>query len=457
MEKQEEAGDFFNATQNFLTWLKKQGATVNDKIRIVDFRNLDKGRAVIAHENVAEDEVLFTIPRQSILTVESSSLQADIRSEISDPWLALILVMVYEYQLGERSAWKPYFDVLPEHFDTLMFWSEVELSWLTGAAVVNKVGKESADATFKEQIVPVIRARTDVFNANMLDDEDLLRLCHRMGSIIMAYAFDIEKPGSEQETGEDGWEEDDEENQSAQKGMVPMADLLNADGDKNNAKLFYEENKVVMRSIKPILAGEEIFNDYGPLPTADLVRRYGYVTPNYAQHDVVEVSLDLIKDSGLPTTSINSKEVDRRAEYLDEQGVLDDGYDIGRASDDEHDQFPEELCIVLNTLTLSSEDFATLQRKSRLPKPTPSEAAASLLTVVINKRLSMYPTSAPVNGNLNESSAKRKAMAEQIITGEKQVLREALQTLQNRYQAASGAEKRTINAEAPANKKLKTG
>lgn len=44
-----------------------------------------------------------------------------------------------------------------------------------------------------------------------------------------------------------------------------------------------------MVALKPIRKGEEIFNDYGPLPRSDLLRRYGYVTDNYKKYDVVEL------------------------------------------------------------------------------------------------------------------------------------------------------------------------
>jgi SET domain-containing protein 6 len=60
-----------------------------------------------------------------------------------------------------------------------------------------------------------------------------------------------------------------------------------------------------MKAIKTIKAGEEIFNDYGEIPRADLLRRYGYVTDNYAPYDVVELSLDqLCSAAGLSDSSI---------------------------------------------------------------------------------------------------------------------------------------------------------
>lgn len=63
-----------------------------------------------------------------------------------------------------------------------------------------------------------------------------------------------------------------------------------------------------MRALKPIRENEEIFNDYGEIPRADLLRRYGYVTENYAPFDVIELSLrDICQTAGLPTDDLESQ------------------------------------------------------------------------------------------------------------------------------------------------------
>lgn len=49
-----------------------------------------------------------------------------------------------------------------------------------------------------------------------------------------------------------------------------------------------------MKALKPIKAGQEVLNDYGPLPRADMLRRYGYITDNYSRYDVVEIPQSLI-------------------------------------------------------------------------------------------------------------------------------------------------------------------
>ncbi len=81
-----------------------------------------------------------------------------------------------------------------------------------------------------------------------------------------------------------------------------------------------------MRSIKPIASGEEILNDYGQIPRSDLLRRYGYVTENYAPYDVVEISthdlLSLFRSSevlhGLyqQLKPLSQEELSQRVSYL---------------------------------------------------------------------------------------------------------------------------------------------
>ena len=64
-------------------------------------------------------------------------------------------------------------------------------------------------------------------------DSTFVQLAHMAGSLIMAYAFDLGKSDdTDEEADEDGFVEDDEED--PEKGMVPLADMLNADADRNN-------------------------------------------------------------------------------------------------------------------------------------------------------------------------------------------------------------------------------
>jgi N-lysine methyltransferase SETD6 len=148
-------------------------------------------------------------------------------------WNSLIVVIIYEYLRKDISPWYCYFKVLPTTFDTLMFWNSAELAELQGSAVLDKIGRAEAEEGWKTNIIPFMKTHPALFPVEEAADSIFVQLAHMAGSLIMAYAFDLGKRDDiEEEADEDGFFEDDEEDPA--KGMVPLADMLNADADKNN-------------------------------------------------------------------------------------------------------------------------------------------------------------------------------------------------------------------------------
>lgn len=152
--------------------------------------------------------------------------------------------MIYEDGLGEKSTWWPYLNILPRDFDTLIYWSSDELAELQGSAVLDKIGKTDADESFKKCLLPLVQQNAEIFGrhaqafAGTDAESALLGLAHRMATLIMAYGFDLEAGSST--SGDEDEDEADGSSQSAyelNKGMVPLADLFNADGDLNNVGL----------------------------------------------------------------------------------------------------------------------------------------------------------------------------------------------------------------------------
>lgn len=183
-----------------------------------------------------------------------------------------------------------------------MFWTSEEIRELQGSAVVHKIGKEAAEQTWSDTILPAMLDHRELFPLPFDNTEArkirLVQLAHTAGSIIMAYAFDIDTDGLD-ESDPDAADahgsdltEDDEDN--AAKGLVPLADMLNADAHRNNARLVHESEWLVMRATTDIKTGDEILNDYGSLPRSDLLRMYGYVSDNYSPFDVVEISANSV-------------------------------------------------------------------------------------------------------------------------------------------------------------------
>jgi len=161
--------------------------------------------------------------------------EGDDEKEPLDPWTSLILVMMYEHLQGDASRWKPYLDVLPRTFDTPIFWSDAELKELEGTCLsVDKIGKQQSDEMLRSRVVPVVEQNSKIFypeGTTELTSQELLDLAHRMGSTIMSYAFDLDNKDEESDNEEDGWVED--RDGITPLGMVPMADILNANAGFN--------------------------------------------------------------------------------------------------------------------------------------------------------------------------------------------------------------------------------
>ncbi|KAI0007353.1 SET domain-containing protein [Xylariaceae sp. FL0662B] len=476
----------FNAkSESFLNWFKAlPGATFHSDIKIEDLRERGAGRGIVATTNIPEDAVLLTIPRVAIINTDTSDLpkripevfattglddvdneadeDGDETSGPPDNWVSLILVMIYEYLQGDRSRWKPYFDVLPGDFDTLMWWSEQELDELQASSVVSKVGKEEADNMFRAKILPVINQHADIFypeGSARLSEDQLMVLAHRMGSTIMAYAFDLENDDEEEPESEDEWVEDKEG--KLMLGMVPMADILNADAEFN-AYVNHGEESLTVTTLRPIQAGEEVLNYYGPLDNGELLRRYGYVTSRHARYDVVEISwasvLSVLKDSlkldeqkwGKAVNALDLEEIEdafvieRDAGEVDSRGEIHD--------EPTFKELPANLIEQLHTLL---KEIRKVSPDTIPDKRKRDEISLSVIHRALQLRQAEYPTSLAHDLDLlsGDKVSGRQRMAVAVRWGEKSLLQEAIDFVREKIRKLNA---KTDHDNEPSTKRQKT-
>ncbi|KAL9114295.1 MAG: hypothetical protein Q9227_001717 [Pyrenula ochraceoflavens] len=372
------SSSFVEQSEAFLTWFRSHtGATIHPSLRLVDLRSQGQGRGLITTVELPTDTALFTVPKECVLSVETSDLQEKIpgvfdgldnvaredvgdgEEEIPTAWLRLMLVLVYEHLLGPSSRWKPYLDILPTAFDTPMFWSEDELAELQGSELRVKHGKEEAENLVRKWIVPVVSGWEE---GKMIGQQEVTNLALRMGSLVMGYAFDLDskddeheevdeeeescsssqedpeqKPGinvgsespqndqgptsanSPHENGAESLDEQDSgttdsdteiqpssqslpsasssssSTSSTPLGMIPMADMLNADAEFNSYLCHpspSSPNHLTMYTLRPLAPQTQILNYYGPLSNSELLRRYGYTSPLHERYDTASLSLD---------------------------------------------------------------------------------------------------------------------------------------------------------------------
>ncbi|KAF1842277.1 SET domain-containing protein RMS1 [Cucurbitaria berberidis CBS 394.84] len=442
--------DFQAATDRFLAWFKSVGGEFRDDlIEIKDLRSRDAGRGIIAIKDIPEETTLFIIPRDAIINVQTSALprllprpfdrsrdEADEYDEPLDPWSSLILVMMYEFLQGQASRWKPYLDVLPETFDTPIFWTESELRELEGTCLTpEKIGKQESDDMIRLRILPLILQNPSMFyarGARHLPEDELLRLAHRMGSTIMAYAFDLTDEPEQSEDEEEGWVEDRED--QVMLGMVPMADILNANADFN-AHVNHGENLEVNSLRSNIVSGSEILNYYGPLPSSELLRRYGYVTPEHRCYDVAEIAWSLVRSSLCSHLGLADNEMDEIEAKFDED-VLEDYFlierDSGEPSSEGRLTYPAELLeispVLEDQMTAVLKEIKKLRPGFIPDKRKRDEVYDTIITTALKAKFGQYPTTLEEDEALLQQGdlSKRHRMAVSVRLGEKHLLREGL-------------------------------
>jgi N-lysine methyltransferase SETD6 len=234
-------------------------------------------------------------------------------------------------------------------------------------------------------------------------------------------------------------------------GMVPMADVLNADAEFN-AHLSHGEDTLTMTTLRDIKAGEEVLNYYGPLPNGELLRRYGYTSSRHTRYDVVEISWNLVKqvlsDHKFDAQNkVNEQKLKQNiAKFLadmeaDDESGVQEGFLLDRDSGEPNEEgllsseakftkFPDELVEVISELisTLSKSISGKRKLDDDSTKTMLKLEALQIMQEIVTARHGQYSTSASDDEALMSTSSlsRRLRMAIDVRLGEKRLLKEAL-------------------------------
>lgn len=494
----EEKAEFSTLTENYSKWLKAQKVKFLHQTEIKDLRDINEGRGIISLDDIETGEVIFEIPRSIIFNLDTCTLLVD-RPELRDElvhlnqWEVLIIILLYEFQVKDgASKWRDYFKVLPIFdkdnylFNQLMFWSDEELEELKPSLIIQRVGKDLADGMYKKLFPKII-----VEDMKIVELKDITpQQYHEVASLIMSYSFDIEKLNSrgfvdgdeddeEEEEEEEEVEEEEvfengengENQQNGQNGqnghsngngqisspisdeeypdsiekdnflkaMIPLADTLNADTNLHNASLEYKADKLVIRAIKPIKKGDQIYNTYSDHPNSEILRRYGYTEIFGSKHDFGEIPLSTIKS--FYAKDLGDKFFDEIVQIFKEVIELEDDEDIVDFVLDSYDCFITgdviiELIILLQCLTIltSIDSISSMKPLSRSSKfqlvrriyrkciqliesQKLTSKTKENFNTIIKSRMDQYPTFAS-DDFTKDFKYNRKSMAKIVLQSE---------------------------------------
>ncbi|KAG9220435.1 hypothetical protein CCMSSC00406_0003891 [Pleurotus cornucopiae] len=483
-----------------ISWFQANGGTIDEScFGLTTFPEEEGGRGAIALKDIPESQTLFSIPRALTLSTRTSRLPSLFGIDrwrkaapdgfgLDKGWAGLILCMMWEE--ANHGRWAAYLASLPSQFDTPMFWSDEELAELKGTSVVEKLGKADAEHEFYKKLLPAVESRKDLFFPHHIPVYYTLEKFHIHGSRILSRSFTVDPPASgggyyqdeeasvfngsshamdvdelsPEATHEDGGDVDadgDDEGDEGIVSMVPMADMLNARYESENAKLFYEEDELKMVSTKPIKAGEQIFNTYSDLPNAELLRRYGHVDllPLPAElgfaalssdsrgnpGDVVELRADIVVNvaarSTLGKQPDSSSAANPDAIMEDLKGRIDWWLEMG--GDDVFvleppaSPLPEDLVSLIRLLTDDTE-WRKAQEKDKPPKAKTDSDTLTIMMEVLEQRLALYDTTLEDDEATLASAGDlplRKRNALVVRLGEKRILHGLREKISNELAA----------------------
>ncbi|BEJ13425.1 hypothetical protein CspHIS471_0305990 [Cutaneotrichosporon sp. HIS471] len=437
---------------HLLSSMAASGAWCSDGFTLQQVEGM--GAGAIARRPIPAGTPLFHLPLSYLLTPWTSAVGPALAADggaqeweqLADKgWAQLMLAMMYESSL-EQSKWAGYLATTPSEFGAPMWWSDDELAGLKGTDIEDRIGKASANDLYTSTLEPLMAAHPALFPPG--SEHFSLHAFHVQGSRILSRSFTVPRTragGPPPGVDEDGDEEEEEE----VAVMVPMADMLNAAYEMDNARLFADGGDddeaeaegveraefgegYTMITTKDIAEGEQIYNTYASPPNSELLRKYGHVDdlplsppilalltpeemgnhPRGNAGDDVEVPGDLV------VAAVGASNLGLRVEWWLEEGQ-EDAFALSYPEDDE--VLPPAL-VAFARLLSSDAEWARAKGKGKLPRPTLDASSAKIIGKAITVRRAKHATTLQEDLAIIAGPAGRARDAAVVRLGEKRVL-----------------------------------
>ena len=284
---------------------------------------------------------------------------------------ALALALLAEAPPG---AWALPLSILPDAFDTPLFWSPAERAHLRGSSLLEWAASRSSNIERSFGPIQERWAGATVVGADGATRSLALGDFRWALSVAWSRSFMVELAPGERKTA----------------ALVPLGDLLNhAEEERANVESASDAAGAafVFRAGRPIRGNEELTLSYGAQgepSNAILMLDYGFCLP-YSSHDTAAV------DVSPPATEASQVEWLRRLQ-LDgfaaraPLSLRDDGGALP-------DRLPQQLLIVLRVRALGDAELRDPQQLLRPLDATAEARALRVLSDALRRALAAYPRS----------------------------------------------------------------
>lgn len=259
---------------------------VGGKVQVVEMEG--KKGATIAKKDIRKGEIIMkaepldTLPNNSVehekwypslvdMLKEARSLQLSTSPEHEVPSvqdLVTAAVLLMELHKGDMSHWHAYIEALPQNVSQMAwYWSPEEVE----CTVPRLDGTKTAEI-----------------------HQSRLRNFHTIFDPVwekFALSMDI---ASQVSTNETEWAFQMIKTRAFSGKLIPIFDMANHDPTKSATVFNTPDGTTYLVATQAYSAGEEVYNNYNPMPPSDIAEKYGFVDPNAAFVNAPSITQDLM-------------------------------------------------------------------------------------------------------------------------------------------------------------------
>lgn len=283
------------AIDAFYKWADECGAQYNG-VKIAEFPGYDMGLEAV--KDFKKDEIFMTIPKKMIMSEETLSISlSPLVTEIpmfdSMTHVKLAFALLLE-KVNPNSFWKPYIDLLPEKYSTVMYFTVNEMQELKGSNALSQALNQCKSIARQYAFVRkcLQNVRSDKYEKDtpgsatfdILKEKLTFELYCWAVSTVMTRQNAI--PRSKPESGRTS------NTSHLMPALIPFWDFTNhKDGDITSSYNL-ELDQLESSALTDYAKAEQIFIFYGDRSNADLLVHNGFVYPPNSK-DRISIRLGL--------------------------------------------------------------------------------------------------------------------------------------------------------------------
>lgn len=275
--------------KDYLNWASSSlNASYHNSITIRDY-DIDNNteRGIISSKIIKANTPLFSIPLQSLLTIDSINND---NIELLKPLLSLesineddilSLLLIFERYKGVKSKWAMHISILPTNYDSLPNYNDSDLEVIKGCNLYNigikwklqikedyeklmniKLKYENDDIYVKDIFIKYFNNNNCIINF-----DDYIWALSTIWSRFISVNID----------------------KKSLRAMVPLIDLLNHNSNSTTSHIIVDNNMIIISNTDTSMG--EIYLNYGLVSNSRLLQLYGFTLKDN-EYNSVDIYLD---------------------------------------------------------------------------------------------------------------------------------------------------------------------